>query len=302
MTSPVRARTSSSCPASRSSSQRAAVRRSCQTSALWTGSPVEGSQATTVSRWLVIPIESRLAASARASASAGEATRLTPSQISLASCSTQPGLREVLGELAVGTAADPALAVEDETGRPGRPLIDRQNHPRARLSAPCPPRASEVAKLARAVHEPGQGPAGGAVLELELELDAPGSRHGRRRSSSRPPSRTRSRTEAPRAGPRDASPAGPRSGRRPRSRSGCGSPSAQSRARPRSRRRAGAGRPPPRGRLSRRQPPRPARPAHRPRCRGRRRRRGPDRGPAAGRAPPRRRRSRWHPCRAGARG
>ena len=56
MTRPVRSRTSCSWPASRSSSQRSAVRRSCQTSALWTGSPVFGSQATTVSRWLVIPI------------------------------------------------------------------------------------------------------------------------------------------------------------------------------------------------------------------------------------------------------
>ena len=48
-------------PASRSSSQRAAVRRSCQTSARCSGSPVAGSQATTVSRWLVIPIAVELA-------------------------------------------------------------------------------------------------------------------------------------------------------------------------------------------------------------------------------------------------
>ncbi len=90
-TSPVRSRTRGSCPASRNSSQRAAVRRSCQTSALWTGSPVSGSHATTVSRWLVIPIASRLAGSPFASASACEATRLVTSQISVASCSTQPG-------------------------------------------------------------------------------------------------------------------------------------------------------------------------------------------------------------------
>ena len=90
-TRPVRSRTSGSWPASRSSSQRAAVRRSCQTSALWTGSPVDGSQATTVSRWFVIPIASRLAGSALASASACEATRLVTSQISFGSCSTQPG-------------------------------------------------------------------------------------------------------------------------------------------------------------------------------------------------------------------
>ena len=59
MTSPVRSLISCSCPCSRSSSQRAAVRRSCQTSAWWTGSPVFGSQATTVSRWLVIPMPFR---------------------------------------------------------------------------------------------------------------------------------------------------------------------------------------------------------------------------------------------------
>ena len=62
MTRPVRSRTRSSWPASRSSSQRSAVRRSCQTSARWTGSPVFGSQATTVSRWFVIPIPSELGA------------------------------------------------------------------------------------------------------------------------------------------------------------------------------------------------------------------------------------------------
>ena len=46
-------------PCSRSSSQRAAVRRSCQTIARWSGSPVRSSQATTVSRWLVMPIAPR---------------------------------------------------------------------------------------------------------------------------------------------------------------------------------------------------------------------------------------------------
>ena len=39
-----------------SSSQRAAVRRSCHTMARWTGWPVRRSHATTVSRWSVIPM------------------------------------------------------------------------------------------------------------------------------------------------------------------------------------------------------------------------------------------------------
>ncbi len=52
----MRARTRSRCPCASSSAQRAAVRRSCQTIALPYGSPVVRSQATTVSRWLVMPI------------------------------------------------------------------------------------------------------------------------------------------------------------------------------------------------------------------------------------------------------
>ena len=91
MTRPVRSRTRSVWPASRSSSQRAAVRRSCQTRALWTGSPVRGSQATTVSRWFVIPIPARSPPVAPAFPIASEATRRVTLQISFASCSTQPG-------------------------------------------------------------------------------------------------------------------------------------------------------------------------------------------------------------------
>ena len=52
----MRSRTKGSWPAARSSSQRSAVRRSCQTSARCSGRPVTRSQATTVSRWLVMPI------------------------------------------------------------------------------------------------------------------------------------------------------------------------------------------------------------------------------------------------------
>ena len=51
--------TSARGPASRSSSQRPAVRRSCQTIARCSGSPLSRSQATAVSRWLVMPMPSR---------------------------------------------------------------------------------------------------------------------------------------------------------------------------------------------------------------------------------------------------
>ena len=65
-TSPVRSRTIGRCPAAVSSSQRAAVRRSCQTIAVPYGAPDSRSQATTVSRWFVIPIAATLSRPTRA--------------------------------------------------------------------------------------------------------------------------------------------------------------------------------------------------------------------------------------------
>src|SRR5215204_72508 len=90
-TSPVRSRKSGSRPASLSSSQRRAVRRSCQTIARCSGSPLSRSQATTVSRWFVIPMPASERPSIPAESSASLATERVTSQISLASCSTQPG-------------------------------------------------------------------------------------------------------------------------------------------------------------------------------------------------------------------
>ena len=43
-------------PSAFSRSQKSAVRRSCQTMALWTGSPVSRSHTMVVSRWLVMPM------------------------------------------------------------------------------------------------------------------------------------------------------------------------------------------------------------------------------------------------------
>ena len=48
--------TAGSCPAARNAAQASAVRRSCQTMALWIGLPVARSQTIVVSRWLVMPM------------------------------------------------------------------------------------------------------------------------------------------------------------------------------------------------------------------------------------------------------
>ncbi len=69
MTRPVRSRTRSSHPSRRSSSQRGAVRRSCQTMAGWTGLRVPRSQTTVVSRWLVMPTAATSPGATLASAS-----------------------------------------------------------------------------------------------------------------------------------------------------------------------------------------------------------------------------------------
>jgi hypothetical protein len=78
-------------PPSWSSRQIPVERRSCQTMARWTASPVSRSQRTTVSRWFVIPTPStRKASRFRAASSASRPTRRVTSQISSASCSTHP--------------------------------------------------------------------------------------------------------------------------------------------------------------------------------------------------------------------
>ena len=105
---PVLAVTSSSCPARRSSSQRWAVRRSCQTMALWMGLPVLRSHTTVVSRWLVMPMPASALASSFALTSASRQTSTVADQISSGSCSTQPGLGKICG----------SSFCADATGRP----------------------------------------------------------------------------------------------------------------------------------------------------------------------------------------
>ena len=68
------------------------MRVSCQTIALWTGSPVVRSHTTVVSRWLVMPTPAMSSALAPAVFDRLVETSCVRSQISFASCSTQPGL------------------------------------------------------------------------------------------------------------------------------------------------------------------------------------------------------------------
>src|SRR5215207_4457348 len=83
-----RSRSTPSSPASSRTS--APVRVSCQTIALWIGSPVSRSHTTVVSRWLVMPMASTSPASASESAIAPPITWRVRRQISSASCSTHP--------------------------------------------------------------------------------------------------------------------------------------------------------------------------------------------------------------------
>ena len=63
--------------------------------ALAMGSPVSLSQMTVVSRWLVMPIAAMLSAPTFSLAMAARETSRVVSQISSASCSTQPGLGKI---------------------------------------------------------------------------------------------------------------------------------------------------------------------------------------------------------------
>jgi hypothetical protein len=71
--------------------QIAAVRRSCQTMAGASGSPVVLSQITIVSRWLVMPIAAIASDAARFAHRPSRQVSQDFFQISAASCSTQPG-------------------------------------------------------------------------------------------------------------------------------------------------------------------------------------------------------------------
>ena len=90
-------RSAASKPSALIASQRAAVRRHCQTMALCTGSPVRRSQMTVVSRWLVMPIAATSDGVTRACSSTARAVSRWERQMSCGSCSTHPGLGKCWG-------------------------------------------------------------------------------------------------------------------------------------------------------------------------------------------------------------
>ncbi len=96
-TSPVRSRISGSSPAARRSSQSSAVRRSCQTIARCSGRPVRRLHTTTVSRWFVMPMHAIVSPAASVARATSPNVATVASQISSASCSTQPGCGKYCG-------------------------------------------------------------------------------------------------------------------------------------------------------------------------------------------------------------
>ena len=137
----MRAVTSGSCPASRSSAQSAAVRRSCQTMARPSGRPVARSQTSVVSRWLVMPIAARSAGRMPgpldgAPAGGGDAStrcrrgRARPSPSAGSAGGTPPA----------PTATMARFCVEDDGAARGRALVDGEDmgHARSFLSAALP--------------------------------------------------------------------------------------------------------------------------------------------------------------------
>ena len=105
-----------------SSSQRAAVRRSCQTMARCRGRPVRRSQTTTVSRWLVMP-RAATGCSRQPAEHLGQVARdRRPDLVGVVLDPARAG--EVLGELPVG-ACRPAVRPR-RPRRPGRPSSPRR--------------------------------------------------------------------------------------------------------------------------------------------------------------------------------
>ena len=102
------------------------VRVSCQLIALCTGAPVARSHSTVVSRWLVMPSATRSRRRERRRRRAPAATTCwTLRQISIGSCSTQPGPREHAAVLPLADRDEPRRARRRRcSGRrrcPGRP-------------------------------------------------------------------------------------------------------------------------------------------------------------------------------------
>ena len=98
-------------------------RRSCQTIALWSASPVVRSHSTTVSRWLVMPIAATSPPQSAASFSVSAVSR----QMSSGSCSTPPGGGILLLGLTARRLAGQAIRPERHAARRGGALIDAED-------------------------------------------------------------------------------------------------------------------------------------------------------------------------------
>ena len=118
----MRPRTSSRAPCAASSSHRAAVRRSCHTMARPYGVPVVRSHATTVSRWLVIPMAAT--DSAPTCSTTSRSVERAASQISVASCSTQPGRGKCWANSRYGRHARCAVGGHRPAADAGRAGVD----------------------------------------------------------------------------------------------------------------------------------------------------------------------------------
>ena len=122
MTSPVASWIASRCGAS--ARQRAAVRRSCQTIARPTGTPVARFQSTTVSRWFVMPIALRHEAALRDRlARRVERAREDLLRVVL----DLARLGKMLRDLAIAAAGDAAVGRDDQARRAGGALVNREN-------------------------------------------------------------------------------------------------------------------------------------------------------------------------------
>ena len=118
---------SGSCPAALSLRQVSAVRRSCQTMALWIGRPVRRSHSTQVSRWLVMPMAAMSPALSPAAASAWRAVSTVVRQMSSGSCSTQPSAGKCWANSRWARPRTRQVRAEHDGAARRGALIDRQD-------------------------------------------------------------------------------------------------------------------------------------------------------------------------------
>ena len=110
--------------------QISAVLRSCQTMARWDGCPVRRSQATTVSRWLVMPMArtTRSWSFSRPPTSVEGGTDLEPDLVRILFDPSGPGVMG--GQLGIGLVDDPGSLVDDERPHAGGPGVHGDSHQR----------------------------------------------------------------------------------------------------------------------------------------------------------------------------